>query len=67
MRGGGHIKWLGIIEELEFDSISEVAKYFNCTISNISLMLEKGTVGVRGITRGYQFIYKHGERITFNS
>lgn len=66
-RGGGHVKWLGIIEELEFDSISEVAKYFNCTISNISLMLEKGTIGVRGITRGYQFLYKNGERVTFNS
>lgn len=66
-RGGGHVKWLGIIEELEFDSISEVAKYFNCTISNISLMLEKRTIGVRGITRGYQFLYKNGERVTFNS
>lgn len=63
-RGGGHEAWLGIIETLEFDSISEVAKYFDCTISNISLMLEKGTIGRRGITRGYQFLYKHGDRVT---
>lgn len=63
-RGGGHEAWLGIIEVLEFDSISEVAKYFDCTVSNISLMLEKGTIGRRGITRGYQFSYKHGGRAT---
>lgn len=25
------------------------------------------TIGVRGITRGYQFLYKDGERITINS
>ena len=62
-RGGGHVAWLEIIEELEFDSISSVAKYFDCTIANISLMLEKGTIGQRGRTRGYQFLYKHGERI----
>lgn len=66
-RGGGHIKWLDIIEELEFESISETANYFNCSISNISLMLEKRTIGVRGITRGYQFLYKNGERVTTNS
>lgn len=63
-RGGGHISWLEVIEELEFESISETAKYFDCTVSNISLMLEKGTIGARGRTRGYQFLYKHGERIT---
>lgn len=65
-RGGGHEAWLGIIEVLEFDSISEAAKYFNCTISNISLMLEKGTIGRRGVTRGYQFSYKHGDRVTIS-
>ena len=65
-RGGGHEAWLGIIEVLEFDSISETAEYFNCTISNISLMLEKGTIGRRGITRGYQFLYKHGGRATIS-
>lgn len=66
-RGGGHLAWLDIIEELEFDSVSETAKYFDCTISNISLMLEKGTIGQRGITRGYQFSYKHGKRAKINS
>ena len=63
-RGGGHEAWLGVIEVLEFESITEVAKHFDCTISNISLMLEKGTIGRRGITRGYQFLYKHGDRAT---
>lgn len=66
-RGGGHLRWLDVDEEIEFNSISEVAKYFHCTLSNISLMLEKGTIGVRGITRGYQFSYKFGGRKTFNS
>lgn len=32
-RGGGHLSWLCVIETLEFKSISETAKYFNCTIS----------------------------------
>ena len=66
-RGGGHLAWLDVIETLEFESISETAEYFGCTISNISLMLEKGTIGQRGITRGYQFSYKSGERSRFNS
>ena len=66
-RGGGHLAWLDVIETLEFESISETAEYFGCTISNISLMLEKGTIGQRGITRGYQFSYKFGERSKFNS
>ena len=66
-RGGGHLSWLYVIETLEFKSISETAKYFNCTIGNISLMLEKGTIGQRGITRGYQFSYKNGKRSKINS
>ena len=66
-RGGGHVAWLDVVETLEFESISETAKYFNCTISNISLMLEKGTIGQRGITRGYQFLYKKGNRSKINS
>jgi hypothetical protein len=65
-RGGGHEAWLGIIEVLEFDSISEVAKYFNCTVGNISMMLDKGTIGRRGKMRGYQFLYKHGDRVTIS-
>lgn len=66
-RGGGHLAWLDVIEKLEFESISATAEYFGCTISNISLMLEKGTIGQRGKTRGYQFSYKNGKRSTYNS
>ena len=66
-RGGGHEAWLGIIEILEFNSISETAKYFDCTISNISRMLLLGTIGKRGRTRGYQFLYKKGNRSKINS
>lgn len=61
-RGGGHLAWLDVIEIMEFDSISGTAKYFDCTVSNISLMLEKGTIGKRGRTRGYRFSYKDGGR-----
>ena len=61
-RGGGHVAWLEVIEELNFKSIKEASEYFDTTISNISLMLEKGTIGQRGAMRGYQFIYKKGER-----
>ena len=66
-RGGGHLSWLYVIETLEFKSILETAKYFNCTISNISQMLLLGTIGKRGRTRGYQFLYKKGNRSKFNS
>ncbi|MDQ9743794.1 hypothetical protein RF397_14315, partial [Acinetobacter baumannii] len=52
---------LECIETLEFDKITDVANYFNVTISNISLMLEKGTIGIRGITRGYKFEYADGK------
>ena len=65
-RGGGHIEWLECIETLEFDRISDVANYFNVTISNISLMLEKGTIGKRGVTRGYKFEYANGKRKTIS-
>lgn len=61
-RGGGHLSWLDTIETMEFPSISETAKFFKCTTSNISLMLEKGVIGKRGRTRGYQFSYKSGNR-----
>lgn len=66
-RGGGHLAWLDVIETLEFESISETAKYFNCTTSNISQMLLLGTIGKRGRTRGYQLLYKKGNRSKFNS
>lgn len=55
-------KKLDVIDTMEFESISETAKYFDCTVSNISSMLEKGTIGRRGRTRGYRFSYKNGER-----
>ncbi len=66
-RGGGHEAWLDILEEREFSSITMAASFFDCTISNISLMLEKGTIGKRGKMRGYQFLYKHSGRIKFDS
>ena len=50
--------------EMIFNSISEVAKYFNCNISNISQMLKKGTYGKRGKTRYYRFEYIKGKRVT---
>ena len=45
-----------------FDRIKDVAEHFGVTISNISLMLEKGTIGKRGKTRGFQFEYLNGNR-----
>lgn len=56
-RGGGHIAWLDIDKILFFDSIGETAEYFNCNLGNISQMLKKSTIGVRGKTRGYKFEY----------
>jgi hypothetical protein len=40
-----------------FESITDVAKYFGVCISNISLMLKKGTFGKRGKMRNYMFEY----------
>lgn len=57
-RGGGHLDWGNVIEKKEFESITEVAKYFDLTISNISQLLKNGTIGKRGKTRGYLFEYK---------
>ena len=50
--------------EMIFNSISEVAKHFNCNISNISQMLKKGTYGKRGKTRYYRFEYIKSKRVT---
>jgi hypothetical protein len=50
--------------EMIFNSVSEVAKYFNCNISNISQMLKKGTFGKRGKTRYYRFEYIKSKRVT---
>ena len=62
-RGGGHEEWLNVDEELYFDRISDVANYFNVTISNISMMLKKGNIGERGKMRGYKFEYVDSQRI----
>jgi hypothetical protein len=64
-RGGGHEEWLGIDNVMFFDRISDVAEYFNLTISNISLLLKEGNIGRRGKTRGYKFEYLDGKRATF--
>lgn len=63
-RGGGHLGWGKPIEKLYFKSITQCAEYFDCTISNISLRLEDGNIGRRGITRGYLIEYTQGNRIT---
>ena len=48
-----------------FDMIGDAASHFNVTISNISLMLKKGTIGQRGKMRGYLFEYDGSERAHF--
>lgn len=63
-RGGGHEAWLDVDEVKYYDNVTQVAKAFGVTISNISLMLEKGTIGRRGKMRGYKFEYTDGKRIT---
>lgn len=56
-RSGGHIKWLGVIEEKRYDRIKDVAETFGVTIANISHMLKSGEIGRRGKMRGFQFEY----------
>jgi hypothetical protein len=63
-RGGGHISWNKIIEQKVFNSITEVAKYFDLTIGSISQLLKNGEIGRRGKTRGYKFEYINSERKT---
>lgn len=63
-RGGGHIKWGNVTEKLYFDSVTQCADYFNCTISNISLRLDSGQIGRRGKTRGYLIEYAQRSRIS---
>ena len=65
-RGGGHEAWGRIDQILYFDRIGDAADYFDVTISNISLMLQKGTIGMRGKMRGYKFEYVDGQRVTFS-
>jgi hypothetical protein len=56
-RGGGHIKWLGVIEEKKYDRIKDVAAVFGVSVANISMMLKHGEIGRRGKMRGFQFEY----------
>ena len=65
-RGGGHEKWLNIDNTLYFNSITDVANYFEVTVGNISSLLKKGLIGRRGKTRGYKFDYYNGKRITIS-
>ena len=51
---------------LFFNSISDCARYFGCSVSNISLRLEDGQIGRRGITRGFLIDYFNGNRSTIN-
>lgn len=61
-RGGGHEKWCGVDSVLNFDRIGDAAEYFGVSISNISQMLKKGSIGRRGKMRGYRFEYMHGRK-----
>lgn len=63
-RGGGHESWGDIDEVRYFDKISDAADHFGVTIGNISLLLKNGTIGRRGVTRGYLFEYCNGTRVT---
>ena len=62
--GKRDINWGGILDQKVFNSISEVAKYFNLTLSNISLLLKNKGIGRRGKTRGYKFEYLNRTRKT---
>lgn len=64
-RGGGHEEWTDVDVILFFDRISDAAAYFNVNISNVSMMLKKGTIGMRGKMRGYSFEYADSHRITY--
>ena len=63
-RGGGHVAWSYSDKAYVFGSIKEAAEHFGVTSGNISLMMQKGTIGVRGKMRGYQFSYLKGSRAT---
>ena len=64
-RGGGHESWGNVDLIMYFDKIGDCAKHFNTTISNISLRLKEGTIGLRGRTRAWLIEYEDGERITY--
>lgn len=56
-RSGATRGYGDIIDTMTFQSISECADYFKCSIANISHMLKSGNIGRRGKIRGYQFEY----------
>ena len=56
-RGGGHVSWLCVDDVAIFDRITDAANHFCVSAGNITQMLKKGTIGVRGATRGYLFEY----------
>lgn len=56
-KNGGHESWKGIDTIMFFDKIADAADYFGCTQGNLTLMLQKGTIGQRGKMRGYRFSY----------
>lgn len=64
-RGGGHEDWKDPDFSMFFDRILDAADYFGVSIGNISIMLKKGTIGMRGKMRGYKFDYQNNhERVT---
>ena len=56
-RGGGHVSWSEPDNVMIFDRITDASVWFGVTISNISQLLKNGTIGKRGVTRGYKFEY----------
>lgn len=56
-RGGGHESWCDVDQVIYFDKIYDAAEFFHCSQSNITQMLNAGTIGQRGRTRGYKFEY----------
>lgn len=66
-RGGAHESWGNVDKIMYFDKIGDCAKYFDVTISNISLRLKEGTIGLRGKTRAWLLEYEGSERITYQS
>ena len=63
-RGDGHESWGRVDCTMYFDKISDAAAFFGVTISNISMMLKKETIGRRGKMRAYKFEYVDKPRIT---
>lgn len=56
-RGGGHLAWGDVDKILYFDTVSDCAEYFECSIGNITQLYKSETIGRRGRTRGYLIEY----------